>query len=103
TSALLAGDPQYNVVIRPRDVIRVPLPNAGEYYVGGNVQNPGTYQLTGRQVTVKQAIVSAGGFGPLAEPSRANLVRRLAGDEEQTIQIDLDAILSGETPDFYLR
>jgi len=102
-SALLAGDPQYNIVIRPKDLIRVPLPNAGEYYMGGNVQSPGTYQLTGRQLTVKQAIISAGGFGPLAEPSRANLVRRLSKDEEQLIQINLDAISAHETPDFYLR
>lgn len=102
-SALLAGDPKYNIVIRPKDLIRVPLDNPGQYQIGGNVSNPGTYDLTGRQITVKQAIVSAGGFGPLAEPSRANLIRRLSNDEEQTIQVNLDAIFAGETPDFYLR
>lgn len=101
--ALLAGDPKYNVVIRPRDLIRVRIPNIGQYYMGGNIQNPGPYQLDGRSLTVKQALVSAGGFGPLAEPSRANLVRRISKDEEQTIQIDLDAIMAGDTPDFYLR
>lgn len=101
--ALLAGDPKYNVVIRPQDLIRVRIPNIGQYYMGGNVQNPGPYSLDGRQLTVKQALVSAGGFGPLAEPSRANLVRRISKDEEQTIQIDLDAIMSGDTPDFYIR
>ncbi|HPF40600.1 MAG TPA: polysaccharide biosynthesis/export family protein [Phycisphaerae bacterium] len=101
--ALLAGDPKYNVVIRPRDLIRVRIPNIGQYYMGGNIQNPGPYQLDGRALTVKQALASAGGFGPLAEPSRASLVRRISKDEEQTIQIDLDAILAGETPDFYIR
>lgn len=101
--ALLAGDPKYNVVIRPKDLIRVRIPNIGQYYMGGNIQNPGPYQLDGRSLTVKQALVSAGGFGPLAEPSRANLVRRISKDEEQTIQIDLDAIMAGETPDFYIR
>lgn len=101
--ALLAGDPKYNVVIRPRDLIRVRIPNIGQYYMGGNIQNPGPYQLDGRALTVKQALLSAGGFGPLAEPSRANLVRRISKDEEQTIQIDLDAIMAGDTPDFYVR
>ncbi|MCB9856678.1 MAG: polysaccharide biosynthesis/export family protein [Phycisphaerales bacterium] len=101
--ALLAGDPKYNVVIRPGDLIRVRIPNIGQYYMGGNVQSPGPYQLDGRALTVKQALVSAGGFGPLAEPSRANLVRRISKDEEQTIQIDLDAIIAGDTPDFYVR
>ena len=101
--ALLAGDPKYNIVIRPRDLIRVRIPNIGQYYMGGNIQNPGPYSLDGRQLTVKQALVSAGGFAPLAEPSRANLVRRISKDEEQTIQIDLDAIIAGDTPDFYIR
>lgn len=101
--ALLAGDPKYNVVIRPRDLIRVRIPNIGQYYMGGNIQNPGPYSLDGRHLTVKQALVSAGGFSPLAEPSRANLVRRISKDEEQTIQIDLDAIIAGDTPDFYIR
>lgn len=101
--ALMEGDPRYNIVIRPQDLIHVPLNNFGEYFVGGNVNRPGAYQLTGRKITVKQAIVSAGQFGPLAWPSRADLVRRVSGDEEQTIQIDLDAIFAGEAPDFYLR
>jgi len=44
-----------------------------------------------------------GGFGPLAWPSRADLVRRVSDDEEQIIQLDLDAIFAGEAPDFYLK
>ncbi len=101
--ALMEGDPRYNIVIRPQDMVHVPLNNFGEYYVGGNVNRPGAFQLTGRKITVKQAIVSAGQFGPLAWPSRADLVRRVSGDEEQTIQVDLDAIFAGKAPDFYLR
>ncbi len=102
-AALLEGDPNYNIVIRPRDVIRINLPNTGEYYMGGNIQGQGPYQLTGRNITVKQAIISAGGFTPLAYPSRATLIRRIAKNEEQSIQINLDAIFSGSTPDFFLR
>ena len=102
-AALLDGDPNYNIVIRPRDVIRVPLPNTGEYYMGGNIQGPGPYQLTGRKITVKQAVISAGGFSPLAYPSRATLVRRITKNEEQSIQVNLDAIFSGDTPDFFVR
>lgn len=101
--ALMEGDPRYNIVIRPSDLINVPLGNVGEYFVGGNVARPGAYNLTGRRITVKQAIVSAGGFSPLAWPSRAELTRRVSKDQEQTIQIDLDAIFAGKAADFYLR
>ncbi|MCG8408482.1 MAG: SLBB domain-containing protein [Phycisphaerales bacterium] len=100
---LLAGDPRYNIVVRPHDLINVPAGVLGEYYLFGNVARPGAYNLTGRRLTVKQALAAGGGFSPLAMPSRADLVRRVSKDEEQTIQIDLDAIFAGKAPDFYLR
>lgn len=100
---LMDGDARYNLVVRPYDVISVPAGAVGEFYLGGNVARPGAYSLTGRRITVKQAIVSAGGFGPLAWPARAELVRRISPDEEQMIQLDLDAIFSGKAPDFYVK
>jgi polysaccharide export outer membrane protein len=100
---LLDGDPRYNVVIRPYDLINVPPGHVGEYYMMGNINRNGAYDLTGRRLTVKEAIAAAGGFGALAWPSRADLVRRISKDEEQVIQLDLDAIFAGDAPDFYLR
>ena len=32
----------------------------------GNVQRPGAFSLSGREIDVRQAIAAAGGFGPLA-------------------------------------
>jgi len=100
---LLSGDPRYNIIVRPMDLINVPPGQVGEYYMMGNVARPGAYELTGRKLTVKEAIAAAGGFGPLAWPSRADLIRRVTGDEEQMIQLDLDAIFAGNAPDFYLK
>ncbi|MEE8374183.1 MAG: SLBB domain-containing protein, partial [Dehalococcoidia bacterium] len=100
---LLEGDPRYNIAMRPYDMINVPLENVGNYSMMGNIARPGAYTLAGQRLTVKEAIAAAGGFGPLAWPSRAELVRRISGDEEQIIQLDLDAIFSGEAPDFYLK
>ena len=54
------GDLQYNVVIRPNDTIIIPSPKVGEYYIGGHMNRAGVYSLTGRQITLKQAIISAG-------------------------------------------
>jgi polysaccharide export outer membrane protein len=100
---LLDGDPRYNIFIRPGDTVNVPEGFVGEYYLGGNVVRAGAYNLTGRRITVKQAIVSAGGFGALAWPARAEVVRRVGKDEEQIIQLDLDAIFAGTAPDFYVK
>jgi len=100
---LLEGDSRYNIVIRPNDVIQI-LPGAvGEYYLQGNVLRPGAYGMNGRRPTLKEAIASAGGFGALAWPSRVDLIRRVSQDEEQIIQVNLDAIYAGEAPDLYLK
>lgn len=100
---LMEGDTRYNIVIRPFDVIQIPPGAVGEYYVQGNVVRPGAYAMNGRRPTLKEAIASAGGFGALAWPSRVDLVRRVSQDEEQIIQVNLDAIYAGEAPDLYLK
>lgn len=101
--SLTRGDTRYNVVIRPNDVVNVPNEDVGEYYVTGHIARPGAYTLTGRQITVKEAIASAGGFDLVAWPSRAELIRRLPGDQEEFRSINLDRILAGDEPDFFLK
>lgn len=97
------GELQYNVVIRPNDTIIVPGPKAGEYYMGGHVQRSGVYSLTGRQITLKQAIISAGMIDPLGWPERTEVIRRIGKDKELFVRVDLPKIFAGEQSDFYLR
>ena len=63
---LRAGDWRNNVIVRDNDVIRVPSFEVGEFYVMGQVLRPGPYNLTGRDLTIKQAIAAAGNLAPLA-------------------------------------
>ncbi len=100
---LQKGDWQYNVVIRPNDTIIIPAPKVGEYYMGGHVQRPGVYSLTGRQITLKQAIISAGMIDPLGWPERTEVIRRIGRDREMFVRVDLPKIFAGELPDVYLR
>ncbi|MFO0974580.1 MAG: polysaccharide biosynthesis/export family protein [Phycisphaerae bacterium] len=67
--ALTRGDTRYNVVVRPNDVINIPAEDVGEYFVTGHIARPGAYTLTGRQITVKEAVAAAGGFDLVAWPS----------------------------------
>lgn len=99
---LLEGDPRYNIVIRPGDIIRVPNIEPGEFYLLGHVGRPGVYSLTGRKVTLKQAIAASGGLGGLAIPRRCDLIRRI-GNTEVTVQVDLQRIFDGEQPDIFLK
>jgi protein involved in polysaccharide export with SLBB domain len=100
--ALREGDPRYNIIIRPGDVIRLAAGQFGEYYLMGQVARPGAYSLTGRQITLKTAIAAGGNLGPLAWPENCTVYRRI-GDREQMIQVNLDAIFAGRDQDFYLK
>lgn len=100
---LLAGDPRYNVVIKPGDTIYVPVDLIGEFCIMGNVNRAGFVGLTGRPMTLKMAIAAAGGLGPLAYPKTCEVVRRLGDDREQIVMVDLDKIASGEQPDFFIK
>lgn len=100
---LLSGEERYNIVIKPGDTIFVPVDVVGEFYVYGNVNRMGPITMTGRPMTLKQAIAAAGGLGPLAMPHRCEVVRRIGRNKEEVVSVDLDKIFSGEQPDFFIK
>jgi protein involved in polysaccharide export with SLBB domain len=100
---LLGGDPRYNIVIKPGDTIHVPVDIIGEFCIMGNVNNQGFINITGRPMTLKMAIASAGGLGPLAWPKNCEVVRRIGKKREEIVLVDLDKIASGEQPDFFIK
>jgi protein involved in polysaccharide export with SLBB domain len=100
---LLAGDPRYNIVVKPGDVIHVPVDIIGEFCITGNVNRTGYIDITGRPMTLKQAIAAAGGLGPLAWPKYCEVVRRIGEKKEEIVMVDLDKIASGEQPDFFIK
>ena len=102
-ASLKSGDPRYNIVIRNRDVVNVPV-DTGVFYLMGEINRPGVYGLGGREITIKQAISIAGGFAPLAWPQRCELIRREEGTDKQiTVTLDVDAIFAGLQSDVLLR
>ena len=101
---LLDGDMRFNIVIRPGDIIRVPNEAAGFCYFTGQIARGGTYSVPGEnRLTLKQGIAAAGGLGPLANPKRVDLVRRIGDDTEATIRLDLKSIYDGTQPDIFLK
>jgi hypothetical protein len=100
---LLAGDPRYNIVIKPGDTIHVPVDVVGEFCIMGHVNRPGYFNMTGRPMTLKMAIAAAGGLGPLAWPKKVEVVRRIGEKHEAIVMLDLDKIASGEQPDIFIK
>ena len=97
------GDLRYNIVIKPQDMIIVPQPTTGEYYMDGHVNRTGVYSLTARKITLQQAMAAAGGFDQLALPMRTEIVRRIGDDKQVYCLVDLDKIAQGQQPDIYLK
>jgi polysaccharide export outer membrane protein len=98
------GELKYNVVIRPGDLVFVPSGQIGEYYMGGHIARVGVYSLSQRDVTLKQAVISAGMLDQVAMPYRTEIVRRLPGqDKEVHARVDLQKIFAGQEPDVYLK
>lgn len=97
------GELKYNVVIKPNDMIIIPDPQIGVYYMGGHVARMGVYSLSGQKVTLKQAWISAGGADDFAFPYRTEVVRRIGTNREVCVRINLGSILAMDTPDIYLK
>lgn len=101
---LAAGDARYNIIVRPGDVIKVPVAPSGVIYLGGQIARPGSFNLpaTG-QITLHRAITSAGGLGGLAIPERVDLTRMVGHNEQATVMVNLRAIAEGTQPDIFLK
>ena len=101
--ALRKGDPRYNVVIKAGDVITVPSDQIGECVVMGNVAGEGYITLSGRPMTLMQAIAAAGGLGPQAAPENVEVRRRIGANHEEIVMVNLDKIANGTQPDFFIK
>lgn len=103
--ALVKGDPNLNVIIRPGDQIYVEPPETGFIYIDGEINRIGVYELqnSNGRLTLSRFVSAAGGLAPTAIPNRVDLVRVIGKDREATIRVDLGAIRNRSEPDIYMR
>ncbi len=100
---LIGGDPRYNIIVKEGDTISVPVDMIGECVIMGNVNAQGYIPLTGRPMTLMQAIAAAGGLGPLAAPENVEVRRRIGRKREEIVQVNLQKIAEGLQPDFFIK
>jgi polysaccharide biosynthesis/export protein len=98
-----SGNPDYNIPIRPHDVISIP--RAQMVYVMGEVIKPGGFILNEKEtMSVLQALSVAGGINRSAAPKKARILRVESGTtERKEIHFDLKKILSGTSGDVALH
>jgi len=99
---LIEGDLTLNLPLTHGDVINIP--SSGKIFVGGEVNRPGGFPLTGRKMTVGQAITMAGGLKTEAAGSEAKIFRYSGkGPEKEVLSLNIYAIQKGEAEDPYLK
>lgn len=102
---LLQGAAQYNIVLRPGDVVHVPGPETGFVYAEGpGINRVGVYSLpTAGQLTIQRLVAAAGGLSEIAIPERVDITRRVGDKRQATIRLNLRAIYEGTQPDIVLK
>jgi len=83
------GDQTANLYMQDKDVLFIPA--AENFYIIGQVKEPGSFALTDREITLVEAISRAGGFTPIAARNRARIIRVEKG-VEKIITVNVDAI-----------
>ena len=91
--ALTAGQAELNLPLLAGDVIHVPW--AGSYYVGGEVERPGSFMLKSR-TTLDQALVAAGGVKDVAKWDDIRLYRPTDNGEPEVLQFNLNEFQDGK-------
>lgn len=67
----------------------------------GQVRNPGSYQMK-ESLTLTQAVALAGGFDDTADTSMVKIIRG-KDEKKETLKIDVDQVLTKESPDVEIR
>jgi polysaccharide export outer membrane protein len=101
---LVRGSANLNVVIRPEDMIYCDTGEVGVVYIGGEITRPGVYNLpTSGKLTLSRLVDAAGGLSGIAIPERVDLIRRIGGDKEACIRVNLAAIRNRAEPDIFMK
>ncbi|MGD0362358.1 MAG: polysaccharide biosynthesis/export family protein [Bryobacteraceae bacterium] len=101
-SVMEAKNPEFNIPIRPHDVISVP--HAEVVYVIGEVTRAGALPLNeGDSLSVLEAVSSSGGMLHTAAVSHSRILRPVPGQQKRTeIVVDFKKIMAGQSEDIPL-
>jgi polysaccharide export outer membrane protein len=97
------GDISLNIPIYAGDVVSVPERVDHYYYVLGDVNRGGAFEMkNGERITLSQALASAGGLMITAKTGKSALLRRREDGSTLQIPVDVKKVLKGEAEDIEL-
>jgi polysaccharide export outer membrane protein len=95
------GDIGLNVPVYAGDVISVPERTERFYYVLGDVNRAGAFEMKkGERITLSKALASAGGLMATAKSSKTTVIRQgIGGGNGTQIPVNMKKVLKGESED----
>jgi len=100
-NGLFRGDFDKNMRLDPRSVVHIP--QAEVFFVGGDVNEPGSFPYK-EGATLRQAITLAKGMKPTAASARAIIFREDPGaSKKQEIRVDVGKIMNGKQEDIMIN
>lgn len=80
----------------------VVVPEAGTFKVDGEVEKPGSFQLTAKTSSLG-AVASAGGFTYSANVNEVEVIRDIGSGKKASVVLDLEQVAMNGAPDVPLR
>jgi polysaccharide biosynthesis/export protein len=100
---LVKGDTSLNIPIFAGDVISVPEKISRFYYVLGDVNKGGAFEIKrGESITLTKALAAAGGFMGTAKKGKSVVIRKKADGSDEQIPINAGNVLKGKQADMLL-
>jgi len=101
---VVKGDASLNIVLRPGDIVNIPIDKIVHVYVFGQVKNPGALAVKRSHIpTLLQAIAQAGGFAERANKGRVLIKRKGKDGREIQIKVNVKDIIKGKKKDIQLQ
>jgi len=102
---LASGKQEFNVELKPNDVVSIPIDVMLNVFVYGEVKTPGVIPyLSSKRITLLQAVAQAGGPTEWAKKSRVMIKRKdKRTGKEIEIRVNLKNMISGRVSDIVLE
>lgn len=98
------GDPSQNIALAPGDIVLIPYRRMIRIYVTGAVASAGAQEFPAdEEVTVLQAVTSAGGTTDEANESRVQVIRRYEDGTKEMFRVNLRRIQKGRDEDLVVQ
>jgi protein involved in polysaccharide export with SLBB domain len=97
------GDISLNAPVYAGDVISVPERTERFYYVLGDVNRGGAFEIKkGENITLSKALASAGGIMGTAKVGKTAIIRHKADGSTEQVPVDVKKVLNGKAEDMVL-